>query len=114
MEPIFISLISMVNITPNMKTIPFAQVLKILEDCAAVIVDANQLLFPKVDGDSPDGEFLQLDWFDDEGYEYALSFYEEDNQEVEIHNHVITLKNHEDAYIDLTILTPQNVEAWLP
>ena len=93
-----------------MKTIPFAQALKILEDCAAVIVDAHQILFPKVNGDSPNGEFLSLDWCDEEGLEYTLSFYEEDNEEVGVHNCVMILKNDEGDYTDLTILIPQNLE----
>jgi hypothetical protein len=86
-----------------MKKITLNQTLVLLEQCSAVIVDDNTLIYPRVDGDSE--EFLFISW-EEEGEEYIVTFNKDDNKEVSIKGAKLTLIDSEGNGCDLTLLTP--------
>jgi hypothetical protein len=99
-----------------MKTITLKEAYQILEDASAIIIDDNVLVYPALTGleGSDDNEFLYIQWWDDEGLGYELTFKEEDNQEVRVVGSSMFLYDYdaetEEDHTQITILTTKELE----
>lgn len=93
------------------KKITLKTAYQILEDCSAVIIDDDVLIYPSLDDLTGEGDnqFLRLKW-EDEGLEFHLRFEEEDNQEIIISGSSIVLKDTKGDEAQLTILVPKDLE----
>lgn len=90
-----------------MKTLTLQEAHKLLEDCAACIVDDNALMYPSVEEltGELDNEFLYLSWTDSEGYEYSVYCIEENNQTIKVDNNNLILTDVDGGEVKLTLLT---------
>jgi hypothetical protein len=65
----------------------------LLNNCAAIIIDMDVLLYP---GESSDSNILMFAKWENEGLEYELEFHEDDNQTVECEQHILHLIESKD------------------
>ena len=98
-----------------MKTITLQQAYKILTDCSGVIVEDN-IINPKLgDGmgggleDDPNHLFMALDW-EESGLMFEQCFLEGQNQEVNVVGSSMFLINELGDEVQLTILSPLDLE----
>jgi hypothetical protein len=92
-----------------MKTIPFAQAYKLLNDASAIIWDDHHVDFPCCD-DADHGEFLYLSYTDGNGFVFEHRFNVDDNLEVKIEDCNMYLKNSEGDIVKIEILWSKNIE----
>lgn len=90
------------------KTITLQEAYNILEDCSAVIIDDNVLVYPSLDELSGDlkNEFLCLSWEED-GENFEVRFLEGQNQNVQVSGSSLFLIDSEGEDNQLTILEPK-------
>jgi hypothetical protein len=92
--------------------IPFEKTFSLLNDCSAVIIDDNALVYPSLDHEAKEGEdeFLHLSC-DGKGFEVREHYFnKEDNETVEVVGTSVFLKDTDGEEIQLTLLFPQNLE----
>jgi hypothetical protein len=73
--------------------IDLATVKVLLNNCAAIIIDMDVLVYPG--NNTEPGIFLFAKW-ENEGLEYELEFHEDDNQTVECEQHILHLIESKD------------------
>jgi hypothetical protein len=94
-----------------MKEITLKETYEILEDCSAVIVDDNALVYPSLNDLTGDlrNEFLYIGW-DSDGEEFGIQFLEGHNQVCSVSGSSLFLKDSEGEETQLTILTTKKLE----
>jgi len=94
-----------------MKKIPLRKAYDILQNCSAVVIDDNVLVYPALDEIEEDdaNEFMYLSW-SYEDLEYDVKFEEGSNREVEVVGSSMFLIDIEGETTQLTILEPKNLE----
>lgn len=94
-----------------MKTITLTEAHHILENCSAVMIESNIVIYPGIADltGEDENEFLYLSW-EDEGLEYYVKFTEEPNKEVKIIGNSIFLIDHEGEEAEITPLFSKNLE----
>jgi len=93
-----------------MKEITLKEAYQILEDCSAVTIDDNALVYPglnELTGD-PQEEFLSLNW-EEEGEEYGVHFLEGQNQNCTVSGCSLFLIDSEGEENQITILVPKQL-----
>lgn len=95
-----------------MRTISLQKAFNLLQNCSAVILDQNGLIYPALDEirNNDENEFMYLEWTDSEGYEFNVKFKEENNKEVTIDGITMILKDNEGYESALYLLNPSNLE----
>jgi len=92
-----------------MKTIELKDAYARLQDCAAVIVDNDALVYPSLGEieNTPKNEFLYLFWELD-GEEYSVRCIEQDNQTVRVSDDgaLMILEDTGGCRVQLTLLVP--------
>lgn len=91
-----------------MKIIDFNELFEFLEDCHAVAVDGDVLVYPSLSDD--DELFLWLSWENDKGLIFELSFRKEDNRTAVIKNWTLELTDSEGDVVDITLLKKWDAE----
>lgn len=95
------------------KKITLQEAHDVLTNCSAVIVDDTVVVYPGLNNElqhESTNEFLFLNWTDDEGNGYTISFNEGDNEEVEISGSYMFLKDTNGEIGKITILVPQKLD----
>lgn len=94
----------------NTKQITLKDAYNILQDCSAVIIDDNVLVYPSLDEPSGDlrHEFLNLAW-EQEGEDFEVRFLEGNNQEVQVSGSSLFLVDSDGQDAQLTILEPKKL-----
>lgn len=96
-----------------MKTIELKDAHGRLQDCAAVIVDNNALVFPCLEDlrKMAENEFLYLSW-EMAGREHSLKFMEQNNQTVKVSDDgaLMILEDTEGDRVQLTLLVPVEIK----
>ena len=97
-----------------MKIITLEEAIRHLEEASAVIWETDQrfLVYPSTTelSDSPDSEWMHLKASDDEGYDYAVYFIRQNNEQVRVEGSRMYLEDNEGDEICLTLLTPMQLE----
>jgi hypothetical protein len=96
-----------------MITLTLKETYEILSDASAIVIDDGALMYPSLADleDSDDNEFLYLGW-EEEGLEYSVKFREGENQTVKASGSSLFLIDSEGDEVQLSILTPLNIESW--
>jgi hypothetical protein len=97
-----------------MKTITLEEAHKILQDCSAVIINDNVVIYPSINDltGEDNNEFMFLGWEND-GEDFALFFWEGLNKTVTISGSSMFLYEIEDEIdspTQITILEPKKLE----
>lgn len=97
------------NNTPT-KEISLKEAYDILQECSAVVIDDNVLVYPSLDEITGDlkNEFLSLAWQED-GEEFQVNFLEGQNQKVQVSGCSLFLVDSEGEDNQLTILEPKKL-----
>jgi hypothetical protein len=92
------------------KTITLQEAFTILEDCSALIIDDNVLVYPRLEDLTGDlkNEFLYLSWEED-GEDFEVRFLEGQNQNVQVSGSSLFLIDSEGEDNQLTVLTPKSL-----
>lgn len=80
--------------------------IELLENASAIIIDNDVLIYPRVNDDGEDDEFLILSW-DTDGEEYTYNFLRKDNRVVNVKDNQLILIADEGTEFSLTLLEPQ-------
>lgn len=95
-----------------MKIITLKEAFEILENCSAIIIDDDVLIYPglyeELTGED-DNEFMYLSW-ESEGMEYGIKFNEGLNKAVKVIGSFLFLIDTEGEERQITILEPKNLE----
>lgn len=89
------------------KDLPFDKAFEILKNCRAITID-NFVVEPQVN-DAEDMPFLELEWYDNIGQVYEISFDSVDNDIVEIDGDIMYLENTNGDIDEISILIKQNL-----
>lgn len=96
-----------------MKTIELKDAYGRLQDCAAVIVDNDALVYPSLSEieNNPENQFLYLSW-EMAGREHSLKFMEQNNQTVKVSDDgaLMILEDTEGDRVQLTLLVPVEIK----
>ena len=92
-----------------MKTIGLKVAYRRLNECAAVIVDNDALIYPSLADiqNDPENQFLYLSW-EVEGQEYSVKCMEQNNQTIKTTDDgaIMLLEDMEGDRVQLTLLQP--------
>ena len=90
--------------------ITLEQAMELLDKSRAIIIDDGVLLYHTTHSltDSDDNIFMSVSW-DCDGYEFDLSYSENDNKEVLIEDGFLILKNNQGTEDRITLLVPMFV-----
>lgn len=96
--------------------IKLSKAFDLLSACAAVIIEsdsAKPVIYPSIGHLEGEGEneFLYLGW-EVGGLEFSANFIEENNQEVEINNSYMLLKDEEGEKVELKLLFPTQLQSF--
>lgn len=93
-----------------MKLISLEEAYSLLEQCAAVVVDNNAVVYPSLWGltDDEEDDFLYLSW-EDEGDEFNLKFSQGPNGQVKVENGIMYLIESKGEVISLLLLEPKKI-----
>lgn len=86
---------------------------ELLENCSAIMVDANALVYPVMYEQgikSNNHDFMELKWEADDSY-YEITFSKDENEEVEIQCDCMFLKEEDGTKHCITLLQPLDIEA---
>jgi formylmethanofuran dehydrogenase subunit C len=89
------------------KDIPFDKAFEILNDCRAIEID-NFVVEPRINADAS-FPFLELEWHNNIGQVYELSFDSGDNDSVQIDGDIMYLKDTNGDINEISILIKQNL-----
>jgi hypothetical protein len=89
------------------KDIPFDKAFEILNDCRVIEID-NFVVEPLINADAS-LPFLELEWHNNIGQVYELSFDSEDNDSVQIDGDIMYLKDTNGDINEISVLIKQNL-----
>jgi len=94
----------------NKNEITLQEAHTILENCSAIVIDDNILLYPSLEDltGEPENEFLYLSW-NEEGEDFEVKFLEKDNPKVTTSGCSLFLVDTEGNENQITILSPQKL-----
>lgn len=95
--------------------ITLAQAFDLLENCSAVVMDDNTVIYPNLldlEG-KEDNEFVNFSWTNGEGYDHYVACNEGENKTVEINGSLMTLVDNDTDELDLTLLAPMDIKNYI-